>query len=89
MSSNLTFNFTSEYNDIVDDEHYQYPPRNIQKRMVRLYWDLTLSWRRPLSYRNQSIDLQSKSMGWFLYDNGLRHERVNKERDNQTESAKV
>ena len=30
---------------------------------------LALSWRRPLSYRNQSID-------WFLYDNGLRHERV-------------
>ena len=26
---------------------------------------LALSWRRPLSYRN-----------WFLYDNGLRHERV-------------
>ena len=26
--------------------------------------------------RNQSIDLQSKSMDWFLYDNGLRHERV-------------
>ena len=31
----------------------------------------------PLSYRNQSIDLRSKSMDWFLYDNGLRHERVN------------
>ena len=30
----------------------------------------------PLSYRNQSIDLQSKSMDWFLCDNGLRHERV-------------
>ena len=37
---------------------------------------VTLSRRRPLSYRNQSIDLQSKSMDWFLYDNGLRHERV-------------
>ena len=24
----------------------------------------------PLSYRNQSIDLQRKSMNWFLYDNG-------------------
>ena len=35
-----------------------------------------LSWRRPLSYRNQSIDLLRKSMDWFLYDNGLRHERV-------------
>ena len=39
------------------------------------HW-LTLSWRRPLSYRNQSIDLRSKSMDWFLYDNGLLHERV-------------
>ena len=29
---------------------------------------LTLLWRRPLSYRNQSIDLQSKSHDWFLYD---------------------
>ena len=37
---------------------------------------LTLSWRRPLTYRNKSIDLQSKSMDWFLYDNDLRHERV-------------
>ena len=38
---------------------------------------VTLSWRRPLSYRKQSIDLRSKSVDWFLYDNGLRHERVN------------
>ena len=30
------------------------------------YKNLTLSWRIPSSYRN-----------WFLYDNGLRHERVN------------
>ena len=37
---------------------------------------LTLSWRRPISYRNRSIDLRSKSMDWFLYDIGLRHERV-------------
>ena len=37
---------------------------------------LTLSWRRPLSYRNQSNDLHSKSVDWFLYDSGLRHERV-------------
>ena len=36
---------------------------------------LTLSWRRPLSYRNQSIDLQSKSMDWFLHY-GLRLERI-------------
>ena len=38
---------------------------------------LILSWWRPLSYRNQSTDLGSKSMDWFLYDNGLCHERVN------------
>ena len=37
---------------------------------------LTLSWRRPLSYRLQSTNLGSKSMDKFLYDNGLRHERV-------------
>ena len=42
------------------------------------YWNLlTLSWRRPLSYRSQSIDLLGKSLDWFLYDNGLGHERVN------------
>ena len=37
---------------------------------------LTLSWRKPISYRNQSIDLLRKSVDWFLYDIGLRHERV-------------
>ena len=29
---------------------------------------LTLSWQKFLSYRNQFIDLQGKSMDWFLYD---------------------
>ena len=38
---------------------------------------LTLSWRKYLSYRNQSIYLQSNSMDWFLYDRNLHHERVN------------
>ena len=37
---------------------------------------LTLSRRRPISHRNQSIDLLCKSMDWFLYDIGLRRERV-------------
>ena len=37
---------------------------------------LTLSWRRLSPYRNHSIDLLCKSVDWFLYDNGLRHERV-------------
>ena len=38
---------------------------------------LTLSRRRSLLYRNQFIDLQSKSMDWLLYGRGLRYERVN------------
>ena len=38
--------------------------------------NLTFSWRRPLSYRNQSIDFLCKSIDWFLNDNGLRHEKV-------------
>ena len=29
-----------------------------------------------LLYRNHSIDMQSKSMYWFLYDKDLRHERA-------------
>ena len=37
---------------------------------------LTLSWRRFISYRKQSIHLLCKSIDWFLYDRGLRHERV-------------
>ena len=46
---------------------------------------LTLSWWRLLSYRNQSIDLLGKSTDWFLYDNGLRHERDNTHNHHQTE----
>ena len=45
-------------------------------RKVVSLLSLTLSWRRLLSYRNQSIDLLRKLMDWFLYDNGLRHESV-------------
>ena len=26
--------------------------------------------------KDQSTDLESKSMDWLLYDNGLRHDRV-------------
>ena len=39
---------------------------------------LTISWRRSLSYRNQSIDLLYKSIDWSLYDRDLRHKRVNR-----------
>ena len=41
---------------------------------------LSLSWRRLLSCRNQSIDLQRKWTDWFLYDRALRHERVKNRR---------
>ena len=37
---------------------------------------LTLLWPRFLSYRNQSIDLHSKSKDWFIHDRDLRHKRV-------------
>ena len=47
-----------------------------------LFWgrphSLTLSWQKSLSDRNQSIDLQSKLMDWFLYDSDLHHERLKK-----------
>ena len=39
--------------------------------------DLTVSWQRFLSYRNQSTDLHGKSMEWFLYVKDLLHENVN------------
>ena len=54
----------------------------VSQPLSKLMWNimhcifLTLSWRRPLWYRNQSIDLQSKSVDWFLYDNGLRLKKV-------------
>ena len=40
---------------------------------------LTLSPWWPISYKNQPIYLQSKTMDWFLYDIGLRRERVKSE----------
>ena len=46
------------------------------KLLLQIAYSLTHSRRRPLSYRNQSIDLLRKSMDWFLYDNGLRRKRV-------------
>ena len=32
--------------------------------------------KEVLSYRNQFIDLKSKSIDWFLYDRSLHYERV-------------
>ena len=56
--------------------NFCFPSDHLTRWSFELYFKLTLSWRGPKSYRNQSIDLQSKSMDWFLYDIGLRHERV-------------
>ena len=50
---------------------------------------VTLSWRRPLLYRNQSIDLPSKSLDWFLHDNNLRHERVKYENISMTKTSQL
>ena len=47
--------------------------QNRSKRIVIQAIFLTLSWRRFLFYRNQSIDLHSKSMNCFLYNKDLRH----------------
>ena len=47
------------------------------KQNTGLWWvTLTLSWRRSLSSRNQSIGLLCKSMDWFPYDNDHHHQRV-------------
>ena len=35
------------------------------------------------TYRNQSTDLPSKSMDWFLYDKNLNHERINETAERQ------
>ena len=37
---------------------------------------LTFTWRRSLSYKSQSNNLQSKSMDWFLNDRDLRRESL-------------
>ena len=53
--------------------------KNIYKQLfvARSLHKLQLfSWQRPLSCRNQLIDLQRKSMDWFLYDRDLHYKRV-------------
>ena len=63
------------------------PPNS--SKLINFYSPLTLSWRRLLSYRNQSIDLLRKSMDWFLYDNGLRHERVKSSENRRFEPVRL
>ena len=61
--------------------------RCFPENILKIWIFLTLSWRRPISYRPQSIDLRSKSMDLFLYDIGLRHERVKKRCSQKWESG--
>ena len=56
----------------IHQRHLQCLAMEVYKSLMHL----TPSWWRLLSYRNHSIDLRSKSMDRFLYDNDLRHERV-------------
>ena len=41
------------------------------KHFLRSQW-LTLLWRKSLSYRNQSIDLQSKSVSYFYRKSSIK-----------------
>ena len=52
--------------------YYKKPPHH--------FWSITSLMMEVPTYRNQSIDMQCKSMGWFLYDTDLPHERVKTER---------
>ena len=65
-------------NSFVAEVTFKNSAKMTLKRILikKTVWPLTISWRMSLSYRNQSIDLQSKSMDWFLYDRDLRHERA-------------
>ena len=54
------------HGDGIDFEVWFYQNHANLNILRRKHFSLTLSWRRPLSYRNQ----------WCLYDNGLRLERV-------------
>ena len=53
--------------------------RSEQRNLFPLFYhfiSINSFMNRSLAYRNQSIDLQSKSVNWFLYDRDLCHERV-------------
>ena len=76
--SSQKFNFKNKLHWRNCSHHLQHQSKlykNCARHQIFLI-SLTLSWRRPLSYRNYSTDLICKWMGWFLYDNGLPHERV-------------
>ena len=49
----------------------------VNNSLIEKNCSCTLSWRRPLSYRNQSTELFCKSLNWFLHNRDFHHERVN------------
>ena len=42
---------------------------------------IVIEKKKTKNKKNQPIDLQYKSVDWFLYDSNLRHERVNRTLD--------
>ena len=68
--------------NFIKESVYLYPFRRlpVARRTFILATSLILSWRRSLSYRYQSNDLQRKSMNWFLYDKDIRHERTKEDK---------
>ena len=61
--------------------NYSMQPKHLKPKPY-LHWFainsyLIISWRRSLSYRDQSTGLLFKSMNWFLFDRGPCHERIN------------
>ena len=64
------------YWDIQHSNSQLYLQSNMTENLLQPLINSFMTEQRLLSYRNQSIDLRSKSLDWFLYDNGLRHEKV-------------
>ena len=51
---------------------------------------LTLSWRRPLSYRNQSIDLQSKwKTASVMKELNIQISQINNQYSKQTKTTQL
>ena len=50
---------------------------------IKVSLDLCKNWH------TSQFDLLRKSMDWFLYDNGLRHERVNANKYHRTQTFPI
>ena len=66
--------FTIHRDTLVFESRVTISVKKIHHKSLTVF--LTHSWRRSLSYRNQSIDLLCKTMDWLLYHRDLCHERV-------------